>query len=78
MNDTYVIGKKMARNDCKTAIYTVANFGDQSLLRACVARGAWHPRNFRTSHLAPTYFEVLSTNHELSSIEQTALTVPNF
>ena len=61
MKDTYVIGEKMARNGCsKTAIYTVTNFGDQSLLRACVARGAWHPWNFRTSHLAPTYFEILS------------------
>ena len=33
---------------------------------ACVnksARGAWHPRNFRTSCLAPVDFEVLCTNN---------------
>ena len=34
----YVVGEKMARNGRETAIWSVANFGDQSLLPAW----AWH------------------------------------
>ena len=41
------------------------------MFRACVttgARDAWHQRNFRTSHLAPSDFEVIGTNWHLPAL----------
>ena len=45
----YVVGEKMARNGRETAIWSVANFGDQSLLPAW----AWHYQQIAT----PTFSE---------------------
>ena len=49
------------------------------IIKACIStsgRGAWYPRNFRTSYLAPEVFEILFNNWH-SSIGQTALAVSN-
>lgn len=43
-------------NDCERSTRTTM---------ACVsagAKGAWHPQNIKTSRLAPSDFEILSTN----------------
>ena len=63
ISGSFSLWLKSPKKELKT-ILSIMHIKEKILSRACVgkgARGAWHPQNFKTSHLAAANFKVICT-----------------